>query len=101
MTLVGCFVTPHPPIIVPEVGGPEVARAQPTVLGMSAVRERTAALAPDTIVLLSPHAPTGSQQMGVSLASSYQGSFAYFRAPGVRVESRATRTRPGHLGSFS
>ena len=45
MTLVGCFVTPHPPIILPEVGGPEVARAQPTVLAMSAVRERAAVLA--------------------------------------------------------
>jgi MEMO1 family protein len=86
MTLVGCFVTPHPPIILPEVGGSEVARAQPTVLGMSAVRERTAVLQPDTIVLLSPHAPTGSQRMTVSLASSYHGTFANFRAPGVRVD---------------
>ena len=31
MTLIGCFVTPHPPIIVPEVGETRLAEAHPTV----------------------------------------------------------------------
>jgi MEMO1 family protein len=86
MALVGCFVTPHPPIILPEVGGHEVARAQPTADGMKAMRDRTAALEPDTIVLLSPHAPLGFQYMAVSFASSYHGTFAQFRAPEVAVD---------------
>ncbi len=34
MTLVGCFVTPHPPIIVPEVGGAQVREAQSTFEAM-------------------------------------------------------------------
>jgi aromatic ring-opening dioxygenase LigB subunit len=87
MTLVGCFVTPHPPIIVPEVGGSQLAEAQDTVRAMLRVQQRAAALAPETIVLLSPHAPIASQHMGVSLASSYWGSLAYFRAPDVSVEA--------------
>lgn len=89
MSLVGCFVTPHPPIIIPEVGGPSLAEAEPTVRAMTAVRERTAQLAPDTIVLLSPHSPLARSQMGVSLAASYKGSLAHFRAPQVRVEAAA------------
>jgi aromatic ring-opening dioxygenase LigB subunit len=80
-------VTPHPPIIVPEVGGADLAEADATVRAMRAVRERTAALAPDTIVLLSPHASLVARQMGVSLASSYRGTLAYFRAPQVVVEA--------------
>ena len=87
MALVGCFVTPHPPIILPEVGGSEVERAQPTVLGMTAVRDRAAVLQPDTVVLLSPHAPTAYQHMTVSLAPSYHGTFANFRAPRLRVDA--------------
>jgi aromatic ring-opening dioxygenase LigB subunit len=87
MALIGCFVTPHPPIIVPEVGGGELAQADSTVQAMGAVREKTAALNPDTIVLLSPHAPLAISQMGVSLASSYRGSLALFRAPNVRLEA--------------
>lgn len=89
MSLVGCFVTPHPPIIIPEVGGPSLAEAEPTVRAMTAVRGRVAHLAPDTIVLLSPHSPLARSMMGVSLAASYKGSLAYFRAPQVRVEAPA------------
>jgi aromatic ring-opening dioxygenase LigB subunit len=91
MALIGCFVTPHPPIIVPEVGGSQLLEAEPTVKAMGTVRERTAALAPDTIVLLSPHAPTALLEMGVSLASSYEGSLAFFRAPQVRIECPGDR----------
>jgi AmmeMemoRadiSam system protein B len=87
MALVGCFVTPHPPIIIPEVGGAEVAKAQPTVDGMTAMRDRAAVLEPDTVVLLSPHAPLGYDHMTVSLATAYHGTFASFRAPGVRVDA--------------
>jgi AmmeMemoRadiSam system protein B len=87
MSLVGCFATPHPPIVVPEVGGSSLTEAEATVRAMVAVRERTAALAPDTIVLLSPHSPLARSQMGVSLAGAYKGSLAYFRASQVKVEA--------------
>lgn len=87
MGLVGCFVTPHPPIIVPEVGGDSLAEAESTVRAMNTVRERTAQIAPDTIVLLSPHSPLATSRMGVSLAASYRGSLAYFRAPQVQLEA--------------
>lgn len=86
MTLIGCFVTPHPPIIVPEVGGAELMEADPTVQAMREAGRRTAELTPETIVLLSPHAAMAGHQMGVSFASSYKGSLAFFRAPDVRLE---------------
>ena len=87
MTLIGCFVTPHPAIIVPEVGGAQLAEAYATVQAMRAVQEKAAALSPDTIVLLSPHAPMAAHHMGVSPASSYAGSLAFFRAPQVSVSA--------------
>lgn len=87
MALVGCFVTPHPPIIVPEVGGESLAQAEATVRSMRAVGKRAAQLDPDTIVLMSPHSPLARNQMGVSLASGYRGSLVFFRAPHVRLEA--------------
>lgn len=85
MTLIGCFVTPHPPIMIPEVGGAQLAEVDATVQSMRALQAKTAVLDPDTIVLLSPHAPLAVRQMGVSFASSYRGSLAYFGAPGVTL----------------
>ena len=88
MALIGCFVTPHPPIIVPEVGGESLAEADADGARPCArSREKAAALAPDTIVLMSPHRPLARSQMGVSLASAYKGSLAFFRAPHVRLEA--------------
>lgn len=89
MGLVGCFATPHPPIIIPEVGGSSLAEAESTVQSMSEVRRRTALLDPDTIVLMSPHSPLARSQMGVSLASAYRGSLAYFGALQARVAMQA------------
>ena len=91
MALVGCFVTPHPPIVIPEIGGERIREAEPTLRAMQAVRQRTAVLEPDTIVLLSPHAALASYQMGVSPASSYHGSFAAFQAPKVRLDVEGDR----------
>lgn len=89
MTLVGCFAAPHPPIIVPEVGGPSLREAQSTVQAMTELAGRVASLDPDTIVLLSPHSPLARSHMGVSLGAAYQGSLAYFRAPQVRLRLEA------------
>jgi MEMO1 family protein len=89
MSLVGCFVTPHPPLIIPEVGGAELARVDATVKAMLAVGEEAKRLDPDTIVLLSPHSPLARSQMGVSLASSYHGSMSFFRAPHVTLEAES------------
>lgn len=91
MTLVGCFVTPHPAIIVPEVGGDRLGEVEATVRAMRLVRERVAALAPETVVILSPHAAIWPRQMGVSLASRYEGSLAYFGAPRVAVSAPGDR----------
>ncbi len=83
--------------MVPEVGGAELSNAEPTVRSMQAVRTKAAALRPDTIVLLSPHAPMMSRKMGVSLASAYEGDLSYFSAPEVVVEAEADEGLARHI----
>ena len=88
MTLVACFAMPHPPIVIPEVGGAEVQNVDATLQSMRALGRKAGLLDPDTIVLLSPHSPLARYQMGVSLASTFRGSLAYFRAPQIRLEAK-------------
>jgi AmmeMemoRadiSam system protein B len=75
--------------MVPDVGGAELTKVDSTVRAMREVRRKAAALHPDTVVLLSPHAPLLAHWMGVSMASSYEGTLAYFGAPNVIVEADA------------
>ena len=49
-----CCVSPHAPILVPEVGGSELRKASSTSAAMDLLAGEIAAVDPDTIVLIYP-----------------------------------------------
>ncbi|GAB4252326.1 MAG: hypothetical protein Kow00122_10090 [Thermoleophilia bacterium] len=85
MSLAGCFVAPHPPVVVPQVGGRRLGEVASTVEAMRRLGEEACRLRPDVIVLMSPHARMDPARMGVSTCGRCEGSLAYFGAPQVHV----------------
>ena len=55
MSIVGAFMVPHPPLIVPAVGKGEEKVIAATIAAYRETARRIAALRPQTIVLSSPH----------------------------------------------
>jgi len=53
----GGFVVPHPPVIVPAVGNGREHDARQTCDALDLLAKRLADLKPETVVLVSPHAP--------------------------------------------
>ena len=49
------FITPHPPIILEEIGRGEEKKAQATIDGMNKVAEEIARIKPKTIAFVTPH----------------------------------------------
>lgn len=49
------FMVPHPPLIIPEVGGGEEKKIQKTIDAYRKAAQMISSLQPETIVLLSPH----------------------------------------------
>lgn len=79
----GC-VTPHPPLLVPQIGGENIETVQSTV---AAMRQLAAdAGVPETIVLISPHTPGFTDAHTVKTEPTLRGDFAGFRAPEVGTE---------------
>ena len=77
------IIAPHPPIMVDEVGG---ADARVTEASASALRSAATLLerfAPETVVIVSPHAPGFADAFTVTTASAVRGDLARFRAPGT------------------
>lgn len=72
------IIAPHPPILVPEVGGHEAATAAATLDGLAAARAALEEFAPGVIVLMSPHAPTASEAFVVDSAARLTGTLAQF-----------------------
>lgn len=84
MAIVGAFMVPHPPMIIPDVGkGSEKMIEETNAAYLQAARE-IAQLKPETIILTSPHATMYADYFHISPGSSAKGSFARFGAGGVR-----------------
>jgi AmmeMemoRadiSam system protein A len=81
------LITPHPPIMVPEVGHDraEVTRSSIDAMRMAArLLER---FDPETIVIMSPHAPVLRDMFAVDTSAEFAGSLADFNAPSVDIRT--------------
>ena len=85
MSILAAFLAPHPPIIVPAVGRGS-HEADRTIAALQQAAIDLAALKPETLVILSPHAPLFSDFVYVYSGERLSGSFAQFGHPESRQE---------------
>jgi aromatic ring-opening dioxygenase LigB subunit len=81
---VACLL-PHPPIIVPAVGGAEIARCRSTHDACVAMARDLVARRPDRLVLVSPHTPRPARAAAVYTTPRLTGDLSWFRVPEVTV----------------
>ena len=55
--LVFTGIAPHPPIMVPEIGGDAIVDVQDSIDAMAEFTRRLKTTGAETVVLISPHAP--------------------------------------------
>ncbi|MDO4807153.1 MAG: AmmeMemoRadiSam system protein A [Coriobacteriales bacterium] len=87
MPIVGAFVMPHPPLIIPSVGRGREREIKATVDACNEVARRIAALKPHTIVISSPHATLYRDYFHISPGRVARGSFAQYGAPQAAYEA--------------
>jgi len=78
-------LVPHPPIIISEVGGTEAQQAESTIKGMRAVTSLIEQAAPETLILISPHAPIFADAIAINGAESLHGDLKQFGAASAAV----------------
>lgn len=83
-TIQAGFILPHPPVIVPGIN-PGPHKAEATVTAMRQLAQELDRIKPETIVVISPHAPLFSDFVFFYDNSEPSGSFARFGAPQVRL----------------
>ena len=84
MPILAAFMVPHPPMIVPAVGQGSEAQIVETTRAYERVADEVTALAPDTIIITSPHSVMYADYFHISPGGAATGSFRRFRAPEVR-----------------
>ncbi|HEX8353327.1 MAG TPA: AmmeMemoRadiSam system protein B [Pyrinomonadaceae bacterium] len=85
--LVFVGIAPHPPIMVPEVGGARTAEVRASVEAMRDLTARVKDCGAETVVLVSPHAPLERDAFVAYGGARLRGDFANFRAPQAIVEA--------------
>lgn len=83
MPIVGAFIVPHPPLIVPEVGGGEERKVQKTIDSYHKVAREIGELSPDTIIITTPHTILYSDYFHISPGNNAKGDFSRFGAKDV------------------
>lgn len=86
MTVIGAYILPHPPILIPEVGGSQRNEAIKTLVSIEKVREDFKKLNPDTIVVLTPHHHFYADYFHISPGEEALGSLASFGVSQVKLK---------------
>ena len=88
MSILAAYVVPHPPLIIPEVGRGEEKKIQLTVSAYERAMKEAAELAPDTVIIVSPHTVMYADYFHIAPGEEASGSFGQFGAPEVAVTAQ-------------
>ena len=82
--IIGAYVFPHPPLIIPEIGKGSESGAAKTVEAAKKAALDIAADKPSTIVLTTPHGPVFQDFIYISDSPSLVGNLSQFGAADVK-----------------
>jgi AmmeMemoRadiSam system protein A/AmmeMemoRadiSam system protein B len=83
MSIIAAFMVPHPPLIVPEVGGGSEEQVRTTIDSYERIAEEIAMIEPETIIISSPHSIMYADYFHISPGKKAAGDFGNFRASQV------------------
>ena len=84
-SIVFAGIAPHPPLLVPEVGGSRIEQVADSQRALREFSQRLVNTNPETIVVISPHSPLDPRVFTARSTKELAGDFWEFYAPGVRL----------------
>ncbi len=84
--VLGAYLFPHPPIIIPEIGKGEERKAEKTIEGAKALSIDIKEKSPSTIIIITPHGSLFSDAISISIEENLVGSFEEFGSSELEFE---------------
>lgn len=78
MSLVFSCISPHPPIIIPTIGQDNLDQVRKTIKAMEKLNKFFVQSNPETLVIISPHAPLFPNAFAINQSEKLQGDFSNF-----------------------
>ena len=87
MSVIAAYIVPHPPLIFPEVGEGKEHKIEDTTKAYREVAHEICVLAPDAVVIVSPHAQTYADYFHISPGERASGDMRQYGVSGVEVSA--------------
>ena len=78
-------IAPHPPLLVPEVGGSRIEQVADSQRALREFARRLIDTRPETIIVISPHSPLDPRVFTARANEELNGDFRDFHAPDVKL----------------
>lgn len=88
MPMLGAILTPHPPVLLAEVGKGREREIAATDRAMRAAAAEVARWKPDVLIVASPHTILYGDYFHIAPGSGAVGTMSAFGAPQVRIEAQ-------------
>ncbi|UTC91892.1 AmmeMemoRadiSam system protein A [Treponema denticola] len=75
------YITPHPPIIIPEIGRGEEKKIASTSKALKTISKEVNQIEPETIIIITPHAKMHRGAVTINTAPLIEGTMAQFGCP--------------------
>ena len=99
MSIVKAYVLPHPPLAV--LASEQKQQIKATLSAFEKISAEIAAIAPETIIIITPHSVVYSDYFHISPGDSASGSFARFGAPETVVQADYNTDLAGEITRVS
>lgn len=81
--ILGYYIMPHPPIMIPEIGRGEEIKIEKTLKACRRIGKEIGDKKPDTIIIITPHGPLFRDAVALTDVPNIKGDFKRFGAPHV------------------
>jgi AmmeMemoRadiSam system protein A/AmmeMemoRadiSam system protein B len=88
MTILSGYLMPHPPIVISAVGRDQSKIVDATAKAMDDIGRQIAELAPEVIVVISPHGPLFSDAIAIRGEKTLEGHLGSFGASEVHIKKQ-------------
>lgn len=83
--ILGYYLMPHPPIIIPDIGKGEEKKIEATSLACNDIGREIADIKPDTIIIITPHGTMFSDAIAISDEEIISGDLSQFRCTNIKM----------------
>lgn len=83
--ILGYYLMPHPPIVIPDIGKGEEKKIEATNLACNEIGREIADIKPDTIIIITPHGTMFSDAISISDEEIISGDLSQFRCTNIKM----------------